>query len=128
MADDVFSPLRYEHGVLHLIDQLQLPMPSEVTGIPLGDAPGDRTMHFASDARLGMLQSVIKDNQQLIYNWNGNTWFYRLGTDPGQSNNQFDATDPDVLALWDLLTPRIEMAMPLVQEHIPVVPDGLSLP
>jgi hypothetical protein len=49
-----------------------------------------------------------------MYRWDGdqeNTgpkWFYDLSTDPTEQVNLYDPTDPDVIALWEQLLPRVE--------------------
>lgn len=74
---------------------------SALEGYPLGQRP-------ESEARWHMLHwswdqanlAVDRGGKQLHYDWDGNKGFYDLTTDPTQTTNLYDSTDPDVVDLW----------------------------
>jgi len=112
-----------------LIKLLGARVPSEMTGIPLGEASEDRATFALTSARNNTLQSVRQSGHKLIYTWStGGVELYDLAADPGEQANVYDPADPIALALWDLLLPRIELAEPLVFDDVPVWPFGLPRP
>ena len=111
-----------------LLGLLEIEVPAEVTGIPLGWAEPDRTRFAATDTRLGMLQAVTKGDHQLIVEWTGSAQYYDLVADPLQDGAAYQPSDPVVSALWDELVPMIHRAQPLAAEHDFVEPKGFTLP
>jgi arylsulfatase A-like enzyme len=108
--------------VLGLFD---LPVPDEVTGIPLGEAPEDRVRYTMASARMGQLTSVIDDGWKLTMRWQGGMTLSHPGEDPNEAEDFYHPDDPKTLELWDLLRPRVEAAEPLVPETNIIWPIGL---
>jgi len=108
--------------VLRLFD---IPIPAEMTGIPLGEAPEDRVRYAMASARLGQITSVIQDGWKLTMRWQGGMTLSNPGTDPQESEDYYDPDDPKTLELWNLLKPRVQAAAPLVPDTTIVWPDDL---
>ncbi len=104
---------------------MDMPVPPEMTGIPLGQAPEDRIRYTMTSARLGQLQSVISDGWKMTMRWQGGVTVSNPGADPDEVEDFFDPEDPKTLELWDLLKPKVEAAEPLVPESSVVWPLGL---
>jgi arylsulfatase A-like enzyme len=111
--------------VLGLLD---VPIPPEMTGIPLGQGEEDRATFALTSARLNTIQSVRQNGVKLIYNWTGTVEMYDLAADPLELTNVFDPTDPVAQQLWGLLLPHIELADDAVLDQEPIWPDGLPRP
>jgi arylsulfatase A-like enzyme len=80
-----------------------------VSGYLVGTAPADRSRrvfnHFwLTPPRLG----VIQGDRTLVYHWEGERWFFRDDTDPGQLDNIYDAADPEVAVLWEEMGAFVE--------------------
>jgi len=74
------------------------------TGQALGTASDDRSMrllHYQLDERGPIRMSVVEGDGQLFYNWDGTRAFHRIDTDPTHRDDLYDATDPQVIELWD---------------------------
>jgi arylsulfatase A-like enzyme len=108
-----------------ILDTFALPMPPEVTGIPIGGAHVDRPRHALAVGRLGVLQSVRVGRHRMIYNWDGAVTFHDTVEDPTEQVNLFDPKDQRVLELWDLLEPKVLEAQPLVPYFDVNWPAGL---
>jgi arylsulfatase A-like enzyme len=99
-----------------------VPIPPEVTGYPVGAAPAGRARFATAAARFGVIQSVLVDDMKLRYDWGGSRSFHRWADDPDELGDAYDADDPDVLRLWDLLLPQVVAATPLIDVEAPVDP------
>lgn len=102
-----------------VLDILDLPIPDEVTGIPVGLAPPDRPRYAEAIARRGAVQAVSKDGYKLQYRWSGGLEFYDRQADPLEQENLYNPTDPKVLELWSLLKPQVQRMAPLVVDGNP---------
>ncbi len=111
-----------------LLDLYGLPIPDEVTGIPVGQAPPDRPRFGEAVARLGATQSIVRDNKKLIFYWSGAVAYFDRNTDPDELVNLYDPTDPTVLELWADLKPMIELMVPTILGGSPVVNWPPDLP
>lgn len=106
-----------------ILTALGLPVPEEVTGLPAGTAPADRPLFGLAVSKEGTVQSVRTPTRKLIYTWTGGTKeFHWIDSDPGEWVNKYDPEDPEVLALWDLLLPKVEAAEVLIPEYRPANP------
>ena len=99
--------------VLGLYDQ---PIPAEVTGYPVGEAPPDRPRFGESEARVGPVQSVTVGGVKLQFWWDGELNLYDRNVDPLESKDLYDPEDPRVAELWALLEPMVRRAEPLIDE------------
>ncbi len=102
---------------------LGIPVPDGVSGIPVGQASDDRP-RFAALWQSGHApaQAVQVGEKELIYEWEGHKQFFRRGRDPEQQENAYRPTDPDVIALWDLLTPEVARIQAIAPDETPVHP------
>lgn len=102
---------------------LGLSVPEGVSGSAAGLAPEDRP-RFATLWQSGHApaQAVQVGQKELIYEWEGPKRFFRRGHDPGQTENVYSPTDPDVIALWELLTPEVERVQAIATDETPVNP------
>lgn len=78
------------------------------TGQPVGQRPADDAQHILRFRGEDSLQAVVVGDRKLIYAWDGQKELYHLDTDPGETQNLYDAADPEVIALWERLSPEIE--------------------
>jgi arylsulfatase A-like enzyme len=86
--------------------------------VPLGDHTGHVVGHAHHDrvrVEFDYLQgysipiiSAVQGDKKLMYWWDGTKRFYDIGTDPDEQTDLYDASDPDVIALWDELQPIVE--------------------
>lgn len=106
---------------------LGLDPPASWVGAPITALPADRPVFADSNARLGVVQSVTLGDRALVYRWVGEASFHHLDTDPAMLDDRYDPTDPEVVALWELLRPRIQESIPLALFQTPLPPPGLSL-
>ncbi len=114
------GPTIHEDLVPSVLEVLGLPQRPEVTGLPVGTAPEDRTLLFSSDGRLGPEQGIEISDAKLDYFWNGDRSLWRRDVDPLEEQDVYDPEDPEVIALWEQLLPYVEEAMPLLAEATPL--------
>lgn len=85
-----------------------------MTGIPVGQADPDRTLDFLSAARLGVVQSVVKDDWKLIYRWGtGERRLYDTRNDPHEETDLYSAEEPHAKELEVALQERVKAMEPL---------------
>lgn len=92
-----------------ILDAMGLSPAETHTGTVAGLAPEDRSL-FTFNYLVGYsepLYGVVREDQQLIYHFNGDKFLYDLATDPDGSTNLYDSADPDVTALWSELMPGV---------------------
>jgi len=103
-------------------------VPEQMTGMPLGTAADDRARYGFAVARLGGVQSVRKEGHKLTYSWaSGGVRYFDLNSDPQELDDRFDADDPKVQELWQLMLPRVQMARPLAPAMPQSWPVGLPV-
>ncbi len=96
------------------------PIPESFTGLPVGTAPDDRIMPLMAVARVGPINAMYQNNLKMMYSWGaGRKYLYDLDADPAELTDIYDPTDPNVIALWDELTPILERMDPLVEYYSP---------
>ena len=105
-----------------LLRLLEVDIPPEVTGLPLGDRPDDTVRYGTSVARLGAVQYVRQGDWKLNFNWTGTARLYDLSTDPGETTNLFDPADEKSIEMWNLLEPWVDKTVPLVEDFTPNKP------
>jgi len=94
---------------------LDLPDDTTFTGLPVGlrdDAEPRFALRHDGDGSIAMVEV---DETKLIYRWDGTKELYRRIDDPLERSNVYDPQDPEVIALWDQLTPFLEE----IQRHYP---------
>ncbi len=101
-----------------------------ITGSPLGEAEEGRPVFGYASFGAGAdgNVSVRVADRTLVYTWSGQIEFFHDDVDPTERQDRFDASDPEVAALWDLIRadiPRIRAAVPGLPP--PLAPPGLSL-
>ncbi len=114
-----------------VLDLLDLDIPPEVTGIPVGEAPADRVRFAEAMARKGPVQMALQNDLKLHYRWNGGVVrLYDRSVDPTEQDDIFDADDPRAKALWEALLPQVQAMAPLVESWgaSPDWPAGLPGP
>jgi arylsulfatase A-like enzyme len=100
-----------------ILEALGRPIPSVVTGEPVGRAPENRILHTVSDARLGIMMSLQTGGTKLQYRWsNGEKELYHRGDDPWEQTDVYESSDAEVIALWTELEAEINRVIPLVPE------------
>ena len=111
-----------------LLSLFDIPIPEEVSGIPVGQAPADRPRLGFALARTGLVQSILVGKKRLQFHWNGNVQVYDRSKDPGETVDLFDPNAPDTLALWQALLPWVELGEAAVEEQRVSWPAGLPHP
>jgi arylsulfatase A-like enzyme len=113
-----------------VLDALGFPADDPVfSGFVLGQAPSGRPRYAMSVARDGTLQAVTRRGRKLIFDWDdGKVTAFDRDEDPSEMTDRFLATNPEDLALWDLLLPRIALMRELVPREILVWPADLPHP
>ena len=106
-----------------VLTAMGLDVPDGVTGLSVGSGTDDRLFYSDSVARWGMVQGVRKQNWRMMYRWStGEKWLYDLDADPLETDNLYAPDHPQVIELWEFLTPRMEQAELLVTEFTPKDP------
>lgn len=102
-----------------------MPMPPEITGVPLGQAPANRYRHGVAVARKGSVQMVRRGPYRMQFRWGtGDLILTDVVSDPQEKINLV-ADEPDVaLELWEQLLPRIKLLEPLASDREIVWPEG----
>ena len=114
-----------------LLDLYGLPIPPEVTGVPIGTAHADRPLFAGTLGRLGGVQAVMKAGYKMQYHWaSSRVRLWNRSADPEETDDLFDADDPWVQELWTDLLPQIARMAELVvrQDPAPTWPDDLPRP
>ncbi len=94
-----------------------LDVPDEMTGYPLGEAPEDRLRRALAVARGQGHNAVRRGDEKLVFRWaTGEHFLFDRGVDPQETNNLWDPTDPEQLALWEELLPYVEATEALVSD------------
>ncbi len=91
-----------------IMEVLGLEYPPGFSGLPLGERPDDDPLFALRYRGDKSFQSVVHGGAKLFYRWSGDREYYDLLADPGERDNRYDASDPEVIALWDLLLPEVE--------------------
>jgi arylsulfatase A-like enzyme len=103
-----------------ILDLFQIPMPSEVTGHPIGTAPADRVRFQETLARTGGVQSAERDGWKLHYNWfTGSVKLFDRNNDPSEQIDLYTPLHPQVVELWAHLRPQVEEMASLIIGGIP---------
>ncbi|MFT5681723.1 MAG: arylsulfatase A-like enzyme [Myxococcota bacterium] len=119
-ADNII-PVAWEEPTTHadiaptILSILGVDIPDEVSGKVAGTADPNRAIFSFTQANLGIVQSVRRGDDKMIYRWGtGEKWLYNVAEDPTEAINLYSAEDPIVEDLWDLLGPRVSLLDELV--------------
>lgn len=105
------------------MELIGLEAPAGVKGKLVGSAPPDRSVYGFSAAREGPVHSVRVEGKKLHYHWRGGKKeFFDRTTDPRELTDLYDATNADVIALWDRLLPKVNQATDLIDTEEPYLP------
>ena len=105
-----------------LLDALELPPQPDFTGEVLGFRSPDSPLYALRYLGEQTQQTVVVGDKKLYYRWSGVKEYYDLGADPDEQVNAYDAADPDVLALWELLSEEVDAVQTIKPEYAPIDP------
>ena len=105
-----------------LLDLYGLEPSAPLEGQMVGSAPPDRVVpiwnlwsgigadEFAVNwgGTADVYLSVVRGDLQMNYDWDGNRALYHLDTDPQGLIDVYEASDPDVVALWTSMGALVE--------------------
>ena len=109
-----------------LLSLLEIDIPPELTGMPVGEAPANRYRYGYSISRTVPVQSIQSVWWKLIYQWNGTVELYNLFEDPAEENDLYTPDHPMAGELWEALRPRVEATGLLAEEWTITWPEGLD--
>jgi len=100
-----------------------LPLPDEVTGVPAGEAPADRTFYALSVGQIGPRLQATRGTLRLHYGWStGAIEAYDLAADPAESKDVYDPFDAAQTSLWEALDAWADELQPLLPEYARIEP------
>ena len=112
-----------------LLDLYGIPIPDEVTGVPLGQADAERPIFAGTLGRLGGVQAISKASYKLQYHWeSGRVRLWDRAADPLETEDLYDPDDPTVQALWAELQPVVSRMAELVVRNNPAPNWPADLP
>ena len=105
-----------------------VPIPPEMTGLPIGTAPADRIRLASTVTRVGVVQHAVHDDMKLHYNWtDGELRYFDRAVDPQETNDILDLYDPKVIELYCAIEDMAGQISVLIPEA-PTRPTGLVCP
>ena len=109
-----------------ILDILDQPIPSEVTGSVVGTRPDEPRFGFAV-ARLGPISSVVDGPYKLVFDWDEPApVLYDRSIDPEETTDRW-GDDPTLDArMWGLLQPQIEATHAIDPDLELIWPAGLE--
>jgi len=105
-----------------ILDAMELPTQPDFSGAVLGWRPADDprfAMRYLGDQTQ---LTIEREGKKLYYRWSGAKEFYDLSADPGEQTDLYDAADPDVIALWELMEDEISAILAIKPDYEPVNP------
>ena len=100
-----------------LLALYDLPIPSSVTGVPVGLAEPDRIRFAMASVYSGPVLSVRQGTEVLQFRWEGHpVRVFDTATDPRERNDLFDPQDERTLRLWEALKPRIDDSVRWIEQ------------
>lgn len=103
-----------------LLTALNLPVPNTATGLPAGIAQPERVLfpfYWHGDYPVA---GAMVGRSKLVYSWDGSKSLYLRDVDPGEFDNVYDPTNPEMIALWERFAPEIELMQSTLQVPPPV--------
>jgi arylsulfatase A-like enzyme len=106
-----------------ILDALGVPG-GQFSGVVAGRASPDRPLitFNSMNGWGGTVMAVVQNDKKLMYWWAGGKRYYDLSLDSAEQVDVYDAADPTVLALWDVMRPAIDKATESWPELVPVDP------
>lgn len=107
-----------------ILDLYDLPIPPTVMGAVAGTRDPSRILNSFTTYQPGSPPTSAVENGTLkvLYRWDGLKEAYRRDEDPEEVNDVYDATDPEVLALWSSLGEDVARFAALYPEYVPIAP------
>lgn len=114
-ADDLVAgrwagPTQHQDLAPTVLDALGLEPSDRHEGAVVGLAPDDRS-RFSFCYLVGYcdpMMSIVKNDVQLIYRWDGKRFMYDVALDPESKTDIWAETDPRAMALWTELQPQVQ--------------------
>jgi arylsulfatase len=107
-----------------ILQWFDIPIPSEVTGHPVGEAPYDRPIYHDTVGRVGPHIQVTAGDLRMHYHFDGGELeVYDMVADPLQRSDIYDPFDPEQTALWEVVDSYADDLEPLVTEYHRREPD-----
>ncbi len=101
-----------------------IPLPSEITGHPVGEAPFDRTIIHDVVGRVGPLVQLSQGDLRMHYDYqDGGLQVYDIGADPKQTHDIYDPFDPAQTKLWEQVDAYADELEPYIAEYNRVEPE-----
>lgn len=104
---DHLGPTAHEDLLPTTLELLDVAVPPEVQGSPVGSGARSATQHLVYRNEL-TVQAVVSGDSKLMYSWDGERALYDLSADPEELVDVYDPQDPRVAELWSLLLPQVE--------------------
>jgi arylsulfatase A-like enzyme len=101
---------------------LGVPIPPEVTGVPVGLADPGRDRFVWTWARAGMETALIRSGYKLHFDWIGNRELYDRVADIDEEFDLYAEGDPVVEAMWPALQAEVERMIPYAKGVEPIWP------
>ena len=104
------GPTQHQDLAPTVLDALVLEATDLHEGTVVGLAPDDRSL-FSFCYLVGYcdpVMSIVKNDVQLIYHWNGKRFLYDVALDPEATTDLWSETDPTAIALWAELQPQVQ--------------------
>jgi len=93
-----------------ILHALNIDIPAQITGVPVGTALSDRVRISTTTRNQTIpIHSIERYGHRMLYDWTGDKKYYFIPNDPSEDVNLYDANDPNVVCLWELLSPAIEL-------------------
>ena len=101
-----------------VLNWFDIPLPDEITGYPVGEAPYDRPLYHDVVGRVGPLIQVSRGDLRMHYDYtDGPLEVYDNVLDPTQQTDLYDAFDPEQTTLWELVDAYADELEPLIPEY-----------
>ncbi len=107
VADARSTPTSHVDLAPTILETLSLPIPPEVSGSPLGAPTGGTRFGFLYTKQGNASASVQRGGLKLHYTWWGHKELFNRVVDPTETDNRYSPDSAEVVALWELLKPRV---------------------
>lgn len=113
-------PVAYDKPSSHVdlaptvLQLLSVAAPAEMSGSVMGTPGSGARFAFLWTKENTASASVERGKLKLLYSWRGDKEFYDRSIDEAEAHDHYTADDPDIVALWALLEPRVRSEADLV--------------